>query len=85
MTINYVVTAVVWAALLIVWLIVDLPDVHTAQLTTASLGLVLVLPLVFWPFSKSAWAAVDFLVYRTDPEYGSREAAERSGGNGGRS
>ena len=84
MTINYAVTAVVWLTLLIVWLIVDLPDVHVLWLTIASIGVAIVIPLLFWPFSKTIWAAVDYLVYRTDPEYASWEAADRASGNGGR-
>ncbi len=84
MTLNYVVTAFVWLALLIVWLVVDLPDVHVAQLTAASIAVAVVVPLLFWPFSKSTWAAVDYLVYRTDPSYPSSEAADRAAGNGGR-
>jgi hypothetical protein len=41
-------------------------------------------PLLFWPFSKTIWASVDYLVWRTDTEYESREAADRASGNGGR-
>lgn len=85
MTINYVATALVWLVLLIVWLALDLPDVHVAQLTAASVAVAILVPLVLWPFSKSTWAAVDYLVYRTDPGYASAEAAEHSSGNGGRS
>jgi uncharacterized protein (DUF983 family) len=84
MTINYAVTAVAWVALLIVWLVVDLPDVHVPRLTIASIAVAVFVPLLFWPFSKTIWASVDFLVYRTDPEYASREAADRASGNGGR-
>lgn len=84
MTVNYVATALVWLALLIVWLALDLPDVHVAQLTIASIALAIVVPLVLWPFSKSTWAAVDYLVYRTDPDYDSTEAADHASGNGGR-
>lgn len=84
MTINYAVTAIVWAAVLIVWLVIDLPDVNVLWLTITSIGVAIVVPLLFWPFSKTIWAAVDYLVYRTDPEYGSREAADRASGNGGR-
>jgi len=84
MTVNYVATALVWLALLIVWLVLDLPDVHVAQLTMASIALAIVVPLVLWPFSKSTWAAVDYLVYRTDPDYDSTEAADHASGNGGR-
>ena len=84
MTINYVATALAWVVLLIVWLVLDLPDVHVAQLTAASVALAILVPLVLWPFSKSTWAAVDYLVYRTDPTYASSEAAEHASGNGGR-
>jgi uncharacterized protein (DUF983 family) len=83
MTVNYVVTAVVWVGLLIAWLVADLPDVNVLGLTLASIGVALVVPLLFWPFSKTIWAAVDYLVYRSDPEYAARDAADRSSGNGG--
>jgi uncharacterized protein (DUF983 family) len=84
MVVSYGVTAAVWVALLIVWLVIDLPDVHVLALTVTSIGVAVVVPLLFWPTSKSIWAAVDYLVYRTDPDYPSAEAADRSGGNGGR-
>jgi uncharacterized protein (DUF983 family) len=83
-TLNYVATAVAWVALLVIWLIVDLPDLHVAALTIASLAVAVFVPLLFWPFSKTIWAAVDYLIYRTSPDYGSREAADRARGNGGR-
>jgi hypothetical protein len=81
---NYGATAVVWLAVLIVWLAVDLPDVNVSGLTFASIGVAIAVPLAFWPFSKSIWAAVDYLVYRTDPAYASMDAADRASGNGGR-
>jgi hypothetical protein len=84
MTINYGVTTMLWVALLVVWLVVDLPDIQTLPLMIASLALVGLFPLVFFPFSKTIWAAVDYLIYRSDPSYASREAADRSMGNGGR-
>ena len=83
-TINYIVTAGVWVALLVVWLVVDLPDLLVAALTIASLAVAGLFPLLFWPFSKTIWASVDYLVYRTSPDYGSREAADHASGNGGR-
>jgi uncharacterized protein (DUF983 family) len=84
MTINYIVTAGVWVVLLVVWLVVDLPDLHVAALTIASLAIAGLFPLLFWPFSKTIWASVDYLIYRTSPDYSSREAADHAGGNGGR-
>jgi hypothetical protein len=40
-------------------------------------------PLLFWPISKTIWASVDYLIYRSSPDYASREAANRASGNGG--
>lgn len=84
MTINYAVTAFVWLAVLVVWLAIDLPDVHVAALTVTSLAVAALVPLAFFPFAKTLWAAVDYLVYRSTPEYAARDAAERAEGNGGR-
>jgi uncharacterized protein (DUF983 family) len=84
MVLNYLAIAVVWVTVLVVWLAIDLPDVHVAQLTLVSIALALLLPLAFWPFSKTIWAAVDHLVDRSDPNYGTREASDRASGNGGR-
>ena len=84
MTINYLFTAVVWLAVLVVWLVVDLPDLHVPALTITSIAIATLVPLLFWPFSKTIWASVDYLIYRTSPDYGSREAADHASGNGGR-
>jgi hypothetical protein len=84
MTLNYGLTVAVWIAVLVVWLIVDLPDLHVATLTVASIAIAAFVPLLFWPFTKTLWASVDLLVDRTSPDYHAREAADRAGGNGGR-
>jgi uncharacterized protein (DUF983 family) len=83
MTINYAATSAAWIVLLVVWLAVDLPGVSVVPLTVASVVLVAVLPLLFFPFAKTLWAAVDYLVYRSSPDYRTRDAADRSSGNGG--
>lgn len=83
MTINYVVTVGVWLIVLVAWLVLDLPDVHVAALTIVSLAIAALVPLLFFPFAKTIWAAVDYLVYRSSPEY-ARDAAERAEGDGGR-
>jgi uncharacterized protein (DUF983 family) len=80
MVINYGVTTLVWIVLLVVWLVVDLPDVHVAQLTIASIVVVAIFPLIWYPFSKTLWAAADYLVFRTTPEY----AIDRAEGDGRR-
>jgi uncharacterized protein (DUF983 family) len=84
MVLNYVATAVLWLAVLIGWLVVDLPDVHVAALMTVSIAIAILAPLLLWRTSKTLWASVDYLVYRSDPDYAARDAADRSGGNGGR-
>lgn len=84
MTVNFGLTTLVWIVVLVVWLVLDLPDVHVAALTITSLALVGLFPLVFWRSSKTIWASVDFLVYRSDPSYASQEAAHHASGNGGR-
>ncbi len=83
MTVNYAVTTLLWVAFLVVWLIVDLPDVSVAPLTISSVILVAVVPMLFYPFSKTIWTAVDYLVFRSDPDYGSKDASDRASGNGG--
>jgi hypothetical protein len=83
MALNYGLTAAVWLGVLIVWLVVDLPDLHVAPLTITSLGVAGLLPLLFWPTSKTLWAGIDLLIDRTTPGYASREAADRASGNGG--
>jgi len=85
MTINYMVTALVWLVVLVAWLVLDLPDLHVPALTITSIAIAALVPLLIWPFSKTIWASVDYLIYRTSPDYGSREAADRASGNGGRS
>lgn len=68
MTINYAATALVWLGLLVVWLALDLPDVHVLALTVTSLLVAGLFPLAFFPFAKTLWTAVDHLVTRTSPD-----------------
>jgi uncharacterized protein (DUF983 family) len=63
---NYGAAVVVWAIMLAVWLFVDLPSLHVAALTIASVALVVVMLLVGYPFSKTVWAGVEYLVYRSE-------------------
>ena len=63
MSLNYAVTAGVWLIMLVVWLMLDLPDLHVAPLLLASLAVAGLAPLVFYPFSKTIWAAVDYLAF----------------------
>ncbi len=83
MTINYSVTTLAWVIFLVIWLVVDLPGVRVVPLTVASVVLVGLFPLVFYPVSKTLWASVDYLVFRSSPDYASADPADRAPGNGG--
>jgi uncharacterized protein (DUF983 family) len=84
MTINYSATTLTWVAFLVIWLLVDLPGVRVVPLTVASVVLVGLFPFAFYPVSKTLWAALDYMVFRSSPDYGSADPADRAPGNGGR-
>ena len=69
MVLNFIVAVALWIVLLVVWLIFTVPDVPVVSLTLASCVVLIVMPLVFYPNSKGVWAAVEFLVLKTDPYY----------------
>ena len=67
MTINYGVATSAWIVMLIVWLSLTLPEGSVAPLMIASIALMVGLPLVFYPFSKSIWASFEYLVAESEP------------------
>jgi uncharacterized protein (DUF983 family) len=69
MTLNYVASVGVWLVVLGIWLAVTAPDVPVTAMLVASAVLLVVVPLWFYPRSKAIWAAVEFLVLRSDPDY----------------
>ena len=69
LTLNYIVATLAWLALLVVVLIMTVPDVPVAPLLVASVVVMVLMPLWFFPRSKMIWAAVEFLVARSDPDY----------------
>ena len=69
MVINYVVAFTVWIVMLTVVLALMLPVVPVISLIVASIGIFTAIPLWFYPRSTSLWAAVEFLVLKTDPDY----------------
>ena len=83
MTVNFAIVTTAWLIALVGWLIADLPDLQVLRFTIASLALMAIAPLACWGHSKTIWASVDYLVYRNDPSYAAREAADRAAGNGG--
>jgi len=69
MTINFLVAVVVWITIFVVVLVFTVPDVPVTPLLIASVVVLVVVPLWFYPRSKTFWAAIEFLVARSDPDY----------------
>lgn len=69
LTLNWLVAISAWVVLLVVVLILTVPDVPVPLLLVLSLGVMVLMPLWFYPRSKMIWAAVEFLVARSDPDY----------------
>jgi hypothetical protein len=69
MMINYMVATGGWLAMLVVVLSLTVPDVPEALLLIASVAILVALPLWFYPRAKMLWAAVEFMVLRSQPDY----------------
>jgi hypothetical protein len=69
MVVNYLVTLAVWVLVLVIGLVLTVPDVPVLPLTIASMAVVIAVPIWFYPRSKMIWAAVEFLVAKSDPDY----------------
>jgi uncharacterized protein (DUF983 family) len=62
LALNFGVTALVFIAVLVTWIALTLPDVPVVPLTVASVLIVVLLPLLIYPFAKTTWTAVDILL-----------------------
>jgi uncharacterized protein (DUF983 family) len=69
MALNYALAVGLWVVMLAVVLAFTVPDVPVAPLLVASVVVLVGAPLWFYPRSKMTWAAVEFLVARSDPDY----------------
>ena len=69
MMINYSVATGAWVAMLVVVLIFTVPDVPVALLLILSTVVLVAMPLWFYPRAKMLWAAVEFMVLRSQPDY----------------
>ncbi len=69
MVLNFAVAMALWLVVIVVGLILTVPDVPTVPLLAASFVVLILGPLWFYPNSKATWAAVEFLVLKTDPDY----------------
>jgi uncharacterized protein (DUF983 family) len=69
MVLNYVAAVGIWIVVLAVGLVLTVPDVPVVPLMLASVAVLVIVPLTFYPRSKTIWAAVEYLVLRADPDY----------------
>ena len=69
MTLNFLAAVLLWLVVLTVGLALTVPDVPVLPLLGASVAVLVLVPLWFYPRSKTIWAAVEFLVLKSDPDY----------------
>jgi hypothetical protein len=69
LTLNFIAAVLAWVVLLTVVLVRTVPDVPVVPLVAASVAVMVLVPLWFYPRSKMLWAAVEFLVLRSEPDY----------------
>ena len=69
MVLNYLVAFLVWTTVLVVTMIFTVPDVPVGPLLVASVVILVGNPIWFYPRSKAIWAAIEYLVARSDPDY----------------
>jgi uncharacterized protein DUF983 len=68
LVLNYSVTALALIAYLVVVLVLTLPHPPVFALTAGAVVIAVLLPLAFYPFAKTTWAAIDLLLHPTDRE-----------------
>ena len=69
MALNYTVAVLFWLIVMAVGIALTVPVVPVAPLLVASIGVLTVVPIWFYPRSKALWAAIEFLVERGQPDY----------------
>jgi uncharacterized protein (DUF983 family) len=68
LAINIGVTGAVFVVVFVVGLVLTVPDVPVAPLLAILVPLMVVVPIVYYPFSKTVWVAVDrALLQHLDP------------------
>lgn len=70
MMINLAVTEAVFLAVFVGVMVATWPDVPWTPLLIVVIGAGIVVPVVFYPFSKTSWVALDLAFRRLDPTDG---------------
>ena len=69
MTLTYGVAMAVWLVVLGIVLATTVPDVPVGPLVAVSVTLMVLVPALTYPNMKGAWAGIEFLVARSQPDY----------------
>jgi hypothetical protein len=77
MSINMGVTMVVLIGYLVVWLGIDMPNVQMAKALVSAAAVGVAFPILFFPFAKLIWAAIDVMFHGYDPNYVDPDEARR--------
>lgn len=67
-SLNYGVTGLAFIAAMALWIALTAPDLDPVVALAVGLPIVVLVPTLFFPFSKTIWAAVDLLLRRMDRE-----------------
>jgi uncharacterized protein (DUF983 family) len=66
MIVNFAVTEVVFVVVLVGGLLLTWPDVPWIGLTVAGVAANVLVPVAFYPISKTVWVAIDLLMHRSE-------------------
>lgn len=85
MAVNIGVTELVFLGALVLGLVLTWPRPPVAALLAVTVGLNLLVPVVFYPFSKTIWISIDLVLHAVDDRTGTqtdgaRDTTSRSGG-----
>jgi hypothetical protein len=64
--VNFAVTEMAFAVVFAAGLAISWPDVPWGWLTVVAVAVNALVPLIFYPFSKTIWIALDVLLHRMD-------------------
>ena len=66
--VNYAVVGVALVVYIVVGLVMTLPEPPVVQLVLGGVVVTLAVALVFFPFAKTIWAAIDLVLHGFEPE-----------------
>jgi uncharacterized protein (DUF983 family) len=79
LTMNIIVTFGLLAAVLLVGSILSYPDIAVVPMLIVAGFVAIVVPILFYPFSYTIWAAVDLAMRPLDPHEAADAAAHAAG------